>query len=145
MGPHMLVIEDAPEVLGVYDDVLRAEGYTVTVADHVPTDLAAIERLQPDVILLDYLVDGQPQGGQLIRALKQRSATQHVPILVCTGASRTVQAELPYFHRERIGVLLKPFDLDALLNGLRELLGEPRRDGQTVIVDPPEPRTRALG
>ncbi len=137
MGPHMLVIEDAPEVLELYDEVLRAEGYTVTLTDRVPTDVAEIERLQPDVILLNYVVAGQPQGGELIRALKQWPTTQHLPILVCTGASRTVQAELPYFHRERIGLLLKPFDLDALLAGIRELLGEPRTDGQTILVPPP--------
>jgi hypothetical protein len=53
------------------------------------------------VLLLDYLFDGQPHGGQLIRALKARPATAQLPILVCTG----VQAELPYFHTAGIGLL----------------------------------------
>jgi hypothetical protein len=44
--------------------VVRADGYTVTLADRVPTDVAELERLDPDVILLNYVVDGQPQGGR---------------------------------------------------------------------------------
>ncbi len=70
--------------------------------------------------------------------MKQRPTTAPLPILVCTGAIRTVQAELPYLHQERIGLLRKPFDLEALLAGIRELLGEARTDGQTVVVPPPD-------
>ncbi len=146
MSPHILIIEDAPEVVALYEDVLRGEGYRVTVLAQVPADLAVIEQLQPDVLLLDYLFGGQPHGGQLIRALKARPTTHDLPILVCTGAMRTVQAELPYFHMAGIGLLLKPFDLEALLAGVRELLGEPRTDGQTVGVPPPElPAARDVG
>ena len=143
MSPHILVIEDAPEVRALYEDVLRGEGYRVTVLAQVPADLTVLERLQPDVLLLDYLFGGQPHGGQLIRALKARPATHHLPILVCTGALRTVQAELAYFHSEGIGLVHKPFDLDALLLGIQELLGVPRTDGQTVVPGPDRPAAEA--
>ena len=146
MSPHILVIEDAPEVVALYKDVLRGEGYRVTLLAQVPTDRADIERVHPDLLVLDYLFGGQPHGGQLIRALKARPTTHDLPILVCTGALRTVQAELPYFHMAGIGLLHKPFDLEALLAGVRELLGEPRMDGQTVIVPPPDlPAARDVG
>ena len=139
MRPHILIIEDAPEVRALYADVLRGEGYRVTLLDHVPTDLAVLEQLQPDVLVLDYLFAGQPHGGQLIRTLQARPATATLPILVCTGALRTVQAELAHFHHMGIGLLRKPFDLDALLLGIRELLGERRPDGQTVVPSPDRP------
>ena len=138
MTRHILVIEDAPDLRALYADAFALEGYTVTLADQVPTDLTAIDQLQPDVIVLDYLFDGEPLGGPLVHALKQRPATQHIPLLLCTVAARTVQADVPYFHAQQVGLLLKPFELDALLNGIRELLGEPRTDGQTVFVPPLE-------
>ncbi len=143
MSRHILIIEDAPEVGAFYEDVLRAEGYQVTLLEQVPTDLADIERVHPDLLVLDYLFAGQPHGGQLIRALKARPATATLPILVCTGALRTVQAELAYFHSEGIGLVHKPFDLDALLLGIQELLGVPRPDGQTVVPGPDRPAAEA--
>jgi CheY-like chemotaxis protein len=72
---------------------LCSEGYTLTVADRVPTDLTEIDRMQPDVIVLDDLFHEQPHGGQLIQALKQRPTTRQLPILVWSGARRTVQAQ----------------------------------------------------
>ncbi len=75
--------------------------------------------------------------------MKQRPTTAPLPILVCTGAIRTVQAELAYFHHMGIGLLRKPFDLDALLLGIRELLGERRTDGQTVVPRPDRPSAEA--
>ena len=136
MCPHLLILDDDAALLELYGDVLREEGYRVTLLDHVPADLGEIDRMQPDVIVVDYVFDGQAQGGTLLHAVQARPATQHIPILVCTGAARTMQAHAPALHAARVGLLLKPFDLDALLHGIRELLGEARDDGQTVL----EPR-----
>ncbi len=134
MCVHILVIDDAPDLRALYADAFEGEGYRVTLMEHVPADLGAIEAVQPDVIVVDYLFDGQPVGWPLVHALKQRPTTQHLPILLCTAAARTVQEHLPYVHAKQIGLLLKPFDVDALLNGIQELVGGTRDDGETVFV-----------
>jgi hypothetical protein len=45
-----------------------------------------------------------------------------------------MQDHLPYLHAQQIGLLLKPFAVDALLNGIQELVGGTRDDGETVFV-----------
>jgi CheY-like chemotaxis protein len=88
------------------------------------------------VIVVDYLLDGQTQGGALLHAVQARPATHQIPILICTGATHTVQAAVADGQVQRVGLLLKPFEVEALLDGIRELLGAPRTDGQTVVVPP---------
>jgi two-component system phosphate regulon response regulator PhoB len=134
MDAHILVIDDAPDLRALYADAFEGEGYRVTLMAHVPADPEEIDAIQPDVIVVDYLFDGQPVGWHLVHALKQRPTTQHLPILLCTAAARTVQEHLPYLHAQQIGLLLKPFELDALLRGIQELLGGTRDDGETVFV-----------
>jgi CheY-like chemotaxis protein len=93
MGPHILVLDAAPDLRALYQDAFESEGYRVTLRDHVPTDLSEIEAVQPDVIVMDYLFNGHPVGWALLQSLKQRPATQTIPILMCTAATRTVQAQ----------------------------------------------------
>ncbi len=132
MDAHILVIDDAPDLRALYADAFAGEGYRVTLMAHVPADPEEIDAVQPDVIVVDYVFDGQPVGWPLVHALKQRPTTQHLPILLCTGAARTMQQQAVAVHAAQVEVLLKPFDVDAFLHGIRELLGRPRTDGQTV-------------
>lgn len=145
MGQHLLIIDGDADVRNVYADALGMEGYTVTLWDQVPTDLAAIARLQSAVMVLEYLFDGQPLGRPVLHALTQGGTTRHIPLLRCTVATRTLADALPYVEAAHIGLLRKPFPLEMLLAGIRELLGEPRTDGQTVFVDSSNLHARAVG
>jgi two-component system phosphate regulon response regulator PhoB len=129
-------MDDDPALLAFYGDLLVGEGYRVTLRAEVPAGLSEIDRLAPDVIVVDYLFDGQAAGETLLHALQARPATQQIPILICTGATQTVQAAVADGQVQRVGLLLKPFELDAVLAGIQELLGAPRTDGQSVLVAP---------
>jgi DNA-binding response OmpR family regulator len=55
MPPLILVIEDDPSILALYDEALTMEGYTVALyADLIPA-LADLEYVHPDLIILDWL------------------------------------------------------------------------------------------
>ena len=58
----ILVINDTPEILDLFRDILEAEGYEVTLHAFDPKQLDEIEREQPDLIILDYLIGGEPAG-----------------------------------------------------------------------------------
>jgi DNA-binding NtrC family response regulator len=55
-------------------------------------------------------------------------------MLICTGATQAVQAAVAAGQVQRVGLLLKPFELDDLIAGIEELLGQRRTDGHTVLV-----------
>ena len=70
------------------------------------------------------MVVGQQAGWELLEQLHESAATTGIPVLVLSTSPRLLerareQAERYGTHR----YLDKPFDLDALLNQIREMIG----------------------
>lgn len=103
----ILVVEDDINVAAVMEARLESFGYKV--CDIARTGLKAIEchgRHQPDLVLMDILLEGDMNG---IEAAEQISATSDVPIIFITCLNdpavldKAIQTH-PY------GYLVKPYD-----------------------------------
>lgn len=131
---HILVVNDTPAILSLFRDLLEEEGYRVTLdqfAGDVREKLRDIACAQPDLIVLDFIIGGEPLGWQLLQALRLDRATAAIPIVVCTAAIHLVQAEEGYLDSQQIGVVRKPFDIDQLLAEIARALAryvDGRRD-----------------
>ena len=84
----VLVVDDSPETLRMLTDALEEAGMTVLVAREGDYALSIIERVLPDVILMDAIMPGT-DGFETCRRLKQNKALAHVPIIFMTGLSDT--------------------------------------------------------
>jgi DNA-binding response OmpR family regulator len=84
----VLVVDDSPETLRMLTDALEEAGMTVLVAREGDYALSIIERVLPDVILMDALMPGT-NGFETCRRLKQNKALAHVPVIFMTGLSDT--------------------------------------------------------
>ena len=84
----VLVVDDSPDTLSVLTDAIEEAGMTVLVAREGDDALSIIERLTPDVILMDALMPGT-DGFETCRRLKQNKALAHVPVIFMTGLSDT--------------------------------------------------------
>jgi DNA-binding response OmpR family regulator/DNA-binding CsgD family transcriptional regulator len=84
----VLVVDDSPETLRMLTDAIEDAGMTVLVAREGKHALSIIEKVLPDVILMDALMPGT-NGFETCRRLKQHKALAHVPILFMTGLSDT--------------------------------------------------------
>jgi CheY-like chemotaxis protein len=107
----VLVVDDDRPIVDFIADVLHEEGYAVLAAHDAVSAFEAVEAQQPDLILLDLLMPGI-NGAELFRTLHDRGLT-NVPIILMTADNHAVQkliAEGVKF------MLLKPFDLDTLLD-----------------------------
>jgi DNA-binding NarL/FixJ family response regulator len=69
-------------------DAIEDAGMTVLVAREGEHALSIVEKVVPDVILMDALMPGT-DGFETCRRLKQHKALAHVPILFMTGLSDT--------------------------------------------------------
>jgi DNA-binding NarL/FixJ family response regulator len=69
-------------------DALEEAGMTVLVAREGEYALSIIERVLPDIILMDALMPGT-DGFETCRRLKQNKALAHVPVIFMTGLSDT--------------------------------------------------------
>ena len=84
----VLVVDDSPDTLRMLTDAIEGAGMTVLVALDGEQALSLIERVTPDVILLDAVMPGI-DGFEICRRLKRNSDLSHVPVIFMTGLSET--------------------------------------------------------
>lgn len=120
--PLVLVVEDNPVNLELVEAVLDREGYEVISAVSAEEALKRLERLRPDLVLLDIQLPGL-DGLGLTRLLKANPATVEIPIVALTAHARPEdrQAALDAGCVEYIS---KPIDTRTLPTQLAALLRE---------------------
>jgi CheY-like chemotaxis protein len=81
--PRVLMVEDHPDIADLYQLKLQLEGYRVAVASDGAAGLSMARSLIPDLILLDIHMP-QLDGLQVLAALREDTATDDVPVVVCS-------------------------------------------------------------
>ncbi len=122
---HILAINDDPAILQLYDDILTEEGYRVTLGtfDRETGDLLELVRdLKPDLVLMDFVIGRELKGWSLLQACKMDRSTNKVAIVICTGAVKQVAEMSANLFTHGIQVVIKPFDIDELLLGIKNAL-----------------------
>lgn len=117
IGPHVLVVDDDPDMLEVMSAILDAEGYAYVTAANGVAALDAIDREPPAVVLLDMLMPVM-NGWQAADEIHHRYG-RTIPIVVVTAAEH---AEARAREIDADGVLAKPFDVDDLLRVISRYL-----------------------
>ena len=84
----LLVVDDSPESLGFLTDALEADGRTVLVAPSGTAALRIVERVTPDLILMDAVIPGM-DGFEVCQRLKSMRELAHVPVIFMTGLTET--------------------------------------------------------
>ena len=84
--------------------------------------MAEIERLRPDLVILDYMWAEEDNGWSLLQMLQMNPKTEKLPIIVCTGAIRKVEALSGHLEQVGVRVIIKPFNINELLEVITELL-----------------------
>lgn len=117
MPKTVLVAEDDSDILGLVLAVLEDDGYHVLSAAGRET-LEAVERHQPDVVLLDYQMPDM-DGVSIAQKLRTNERTKSIPIVAMTAAGRA-----PFVCREMHadGCLGKPFDIDHLVDVVSKMV-----------------------
>ena len=123
---HILAINNDPGVLALFRDLLEEAGYRVSTQTYVDRDLVQIKALTPDLIVLDYMWANEDASWSLLQMLRMDPATARIPIILCTGAVHEVKALEEHLLSMDVTVVLKPFNIDQLVDAIRERLGADR-------------------
>lgn len=86
--PIVLVVDDSPATLGMLNDTLEAAGFTVLIAQSGLTAMRLIERITPDIVLMDAVMP-EMDGFEACRRMKQIKALTSVPIVFMTGLTES--------------------------------------------------------
>jgi CheY-like chemotaxis protein len=120
----MSSINGSPEFLNIVRELFQEEAYNVTTTNYVPTSFDQIAALQPDVLIVDVAV-GRQAGWELLERLHAEAATTGIPVLVTSTSHQLLakaQEQAARYGTHRY--LGKPFDLEALLGEIREMIGD---------------------
>jgi len=118
--PLILVINDTQEILDLFREILEEEGCDVVLSSFGVQEVADVQKIDPDLVILDFLIGGEAQGWQLLQKLRMTRATQNLPIIVCTAALQLVRELEGHLTSKNVGLILKPFDIDELVEAVHK-------------------------
>ena len=117
MPSRVLIVDDEPSILATMAPLLRSRGYEVSTAMSARTCLESVERLDPDLVILDL---GLPDldGVEVCRLLRDGRST---PIIVLSA--RGVESDkVAALDAGADDYVTKPFGAEELLARVRVVL-----------------------
>jgi DNA-binding response OmpR family regulator len=83
MSGKILVVDDEKHIRMLYQEELEGEGYQVVVSDGEDDILPLLERVSPDVVVLDIKLGGNRSGLDLLQEI--RGKDQSIPVILSTA------------------------------------------------------------
>ena len=135
-GASILLVEDEPDIRELLSTLLRLAGFEPTVCSSAEMGLEQLREQPFDLVLTDYALPRRT-GGWLIQQAKAEGLLEATPVVVVTAHPNPPDVD-------GYEVICKPFDLDELVNRVKQRLegtarrlppptaggnGKPRRPG----------------
>ncbi len=112
--PRILIVDDQPDNLQVLGQELQGVGkYSIAFAQSGEEALELVERLLPDLILLDVMMPGI-NGFEVCERLKQEPRYRDIPVIFITAMS-DVESMVEGFRAGGADYVTKPFQSAVLL------------------------------
>jgi DNA-binding response OmpR family regulator len=128
----VLVVEDVPETGMLFEKYLAGAGYQPLVARNTREAREALKLMEPALIVLDVLLDGE-DCWPLLTELRRRPQTARTPIVVVSA----VEDRAKGISLGADAYLLKPVDRQALVQQIQALL-RPHNLRRVLVVDDEE-------
>ncbi len=109
----VLVVDDAPGTLGLLNDTLEGAGYMVLVAQSAAAAMTVIERITPDIVLMDAVMPGM-DGFEACRRMKRNASLISVPVIFMTGLTESEDV-VRGFDAGGVDYVIKPVAPDEVL------------------------------
>jgi adenylate cyclase len=113
MPSRILVIEDEPANIQTLSTLLKERGYKINIATNGRQGLEVLERIRPDLILLDIMMP-EIDGFETCRRIKASTAWREIPIIFLTAKTDTADI-VRGFELGAVDYVAKPFNAHELL------------------------------
>ncbi|AMJ65530.1 response regulator transcription factor [Hymenobacter sp. PAMC 26628] len=124
--PHILIVDDEPNIVMSLEFLMRKNGYQVGIARNGTEALAAIAETPFDLVLLDVMMP-DVDGYQVCQQLRQRPDRAAAKVVFLSAKSRDADVQKGYDVGADLYVP-KPFSTRQLMEKVRELLALVRRE-----------------
>ncbi len=123
MAPHVLLIEDEPNIAEAIRFLLTRDGLRVSHAADGIAALALLAQDPPDLVILDHMLPGM-SGLEILTAIRANPESRAMPVMMLTARGRDREMA------ERAGAdrfMTKPFSNAEILSEVRAMLAERRQ------------------
>jgi twitching motility two-component system response regulator PilH len=113
----VLIIDDSPTELHLFQNTLEKAGFETLVADSGEEGLKTAKTARPDCILMDVVMPGM-NGFQATRKLTKDPATSDIPVIMITGKDQETD-KIWGMRQGAVEYLVKPVadkDLVSMIN-----------------------------
>ncbi|MET3113584.1 DNA-binding response OmpR family regulator [Pedobacter sp. CG_S7] len=117
----VLLIDDDLDLLEVLAAALACFGFEVNTSSYTTDIHSLVYKYQPDIVIIDYIMKGI-NGGEMCSALKKKEATKNLPVIILSAYDKVINSLGNYGCNAFIS---KPFDLQDLINNIRNILYKP--------------------
>jgi DNA-binding response OmpR family regulator len=92
VATKILLIEDDPFILKMYETKFRLEKLETKIAENGQKGLDLLEDFDPDIILLDLMMP-EKDGFEVLRELRTNPKWQKLPVIVLSNISQELDIE----------------------------------------------------
>jgi len=111
--PHILVVDDEPDIRNILQDILQDEGYDVSVAENAEQARIRFKENQPNLVLLDIWMPKE-DGISVLKGWVENSQLDSTPVVMISGHG-TVENAVEAVKLGAYDFLEKPLSTGKLL------------------------------
>ncbi len=130
---RIVVVEDESAIAELIAINLRHAGFEVALAGDAQQALQEVDRVLPDLVLLDWMLPGQ-SGLSLARHWRGQARTRELPIIMLTARAEETD-KVSGLDAGADDYLTKPFSVNELLARIRAVLRRKAPEALDAVVE----------
>jgi|SRR5690606_6809842 two-component system response regulator VicR len=120
---RVVCIEDEPEMIDLVRLILMRKGFEVIGAQGGREGLRMVAELKPSLVLLDLMMP-DVDGWEVYQHMKADPSTKHIPVIVVTAKSQSIDKMLGLHIAKVDDYITKPFGPAELLSSIEKVLAK---------------------
>jgi DNA-binding response OmpR family regulator len=117
----VVCIEDEKEMIDLVKLILEQQGFQVFGADGGAEGLKQIEKVEPDLVLLDIMMPGM-DGWEVYQKMKASESMRNIPVVIVTAKAQPIDKVLGLHIAKVDDYVTKPFGPRELLESVQKVL-----------------------
>ncbi len=118
---RVLVVDDDPEIVELFVDVLEADGRFEVTAAHTGYDAGVLtQEFRPDVIVLDYMLP-DVNGNVVCKTIRDKKEFSDIKILIISGVVNPQEVD-SLLESGANDFIKKPFNIENVIGKILELV-----------------------
>lgn len=116
---NILVVDDSPTDAHLLSEILKKQGYSVSVAQDGEEGVAMTKADKPDLVIMDVVMPGM-SGFEATRAISKDPETSHIPVIICTTKDQETDKAWGLRQGAR-DYIVKPINAKVLVQKIKAL------------------------